>query len=119
MRWRSIVVRSQPDAPTPRRAPGAIFGIREFGSAWCGGAALRRGGEQLSVEPGEDLRPTVVGPETEDQLTAALDESAGSIDQLLHHGLQAAALGHVAYRRIGPEQSALARQAQDVHRQRR
>ena len=62
---------------------------------------------------------TVVGTESEDHLPAALDKPPGPIDQILHHRLQAGALGRVAYRRIGPEQSALAHQAQDVHRERR
>ena len=76
---------------------------------------LRRGGE-LGVQPHEHRGRPVVGPESEHHLPAMLDQAARPLDQLLHHRLDAPSLGLVAHRRIGPEQSALAHQPQDVHR---
>ena len=50
------------------------------------------------------------GAQAEDDAPAMLDEATGAVDEFLHHGLDAPALGRMAYRRIGPQQPSLAHQ---------
>ena len=83
------------------------------------GLGVLRAGCKLRVQPHEHRRGTVIGPQSEDQPASMLDQPPGAVDEFLHHRLQAPALGLVAHRCVGPEQAALAHQAQDVHRQRR
>ena len=107
---------SQPTTPQ-RAAASAVFGIREL--VWGWRAALRASRKQLAMQPGECLGRSVIRAQPEDDASPRLDQPACQVDQLLHHRFDAPSLGRVAYRRVWPEQPALAHQAQDVHRQRR
>lgn len=120
---------SSPEASRSERvsaAPGLLgpqlAKARAGWDAWAPGLhgplSLRPCGE-LGVQPHEHRGRAVMGPEPEHHLPAMLDQPACPVDQLLHHRLDAPSLGRVAHRCVRPEQSALAHQAQDVHRQRR
>ena len=83
----------------------------QFAKAWAGCLTrgrhgpltpLRRGGE-LRVQPYEHRGRPIIGPESEHQLPAMLDQATRPVDQLLHHRLDAPSLGLVAHRCIGPE----------------
>ena len=105
--------------PTSQPAPGASkFGIREL-SVGRSYYAVGTGRKKPTVQTGEAFGRPVVGLKSQDQLGSRADESPSSIDQRLHHRLQALAFGCMSYRRVRPEQTALADQAQDVHRNRR
>lgn len=80
---------------------------------------LAAGSEEFSVQPLEGLGRAIIGAQSEDDAPAMLDEAPGAVDEFLHHGLDAPALGRMAYRRIGPQQSGLSHQAKNVHGQRR
>lgn len=81
--------------PTPRRAPGAILGIREVGE---GVPVLRASREQLVMQPRKGFGRAVIRTQPENQLAARCDEATGAVDQLLDHRLQTPALGGVTHR---------------------
>ena len=70
------------------------------------------------MQPLEGLGRAVIGTKPEDDAPAMLDQATRPVNEFLHHGLYAPSFGCVAYRRIGPQQSGLAHEAQDVHGQR-
>ena len=101
---------------TPQPAQCVVSRILELARPLTG--ASTTGCEQLAVRSGEYLGYTVIGAQFQDQPSPVLVESAGPVDELLHHCLDPPALGWVEHRCVRPQQTALAHQAQDVHCQR-
>jgi len=111
-----LALLGQPSKTRRRTAANAVVRIREDGLG--SRSTLRAGSELLAVYPTECLGRSVTGDQAEDDAPPRLDQPACAVDQLLHHRLGAQALGVVGHRWVRPEQSALAHQSQDVHRQR-
>ncbi len=83
--------------PTPRRALGAVFEIREVSG--LGLAALRACGEQLAVHPREGLGCAVVGAQPEDQtyvFTGYGNAASRNIKPAVMDGLRAQARASIS-----------------------
>ena len=91
----------------PRRDSRAWRGVRFSGSviSRSGALALLRHADaaaaKVCVHPDEHPGRAVVRAQAQDQLPAVFDQPPGAVDELLHHGLDAPALGAVAHRGVG------------------
>ena len=92
-------------------APCAVFRIGELIRSPPRACTSAVGREQLAVQSGECLCFTVIGAQIQYQPAPVLDESAGPVDEFLHHCLNPPALVRMAHRCVRPQQAALAYQA--------
>ena len=73
---------------------------------------------QLPVMPLKHRKAPVTLTESQDPAPGMADHAGRLEHQLLHHRLDAPALGCVTHRRVGLIQSILSNQAQQIHRHR-